>query len=69
VIQAVVLWKTRDLAYLTVKAAAALARGELHSGATSFQAGRLGEVKIEGTDIILGSPFVFTRENIDQFNF
>ena len=69
VIQAVVLWKTRDLAYLTVKAAAALARGELRSGAASFQAGRLGDVKIEGTDIILGSPFVFTKQNIDQFNF
>ncbi|HXE05188.1 MAG TPA: substrate-binding domain-containing protein [Bryobacteraceae bacterium] len=69
VIQAVVLWKTQDLAYLTVKAAAALARGELHRGATSFYAGRLGNVKIEGTDIILGSPFVFTKQNIDQFNF
>ena len=69
VIQAVVLWKTQDLAYLTVKAAAALALGELHRGATSFYAGRLGNVKIEGTDIILGSPFVFTKQNIDQFNF
>jgi rhamnose transport system permease protein len=69
VIQAVVLWKTQDLAYLTVKAAAALASGELQNGATSFQAGRLGNVKIEGTDIILGSPFVFTRQNIDQFDF
>lgn len=69
VISAVVLWKTRDLAYLTVSAAAALARGQLVDGATSFEAGRLGTLKIEGSDILLGSPFVFTKDNIDQFDF
>ncbi len=68
-ITAVVLWKTRDLAYLTVSAAAALARGELKAGANSFQSERLGNLAIEGTNILLGKPFVFTRDNIDQFNF
>jgi rhamnose transport system substrate-binding protein len=69
VISAVVLWKTRDLAYLAVSAAAALARGQLVDGATSFEAGRLGALKIEGSDILLGAPFVFTKNNIDQFDF
>jgi rhamnose transport system permease protein len=69
VIAAVVLWKTRDLAYLTVSAAVALARGELKDGAKSFTAGRLGELKISGSDILLGEPFVFKKSNIDQFNF
>ncbi len=69
VIDAVVLWKTKDLAYLTVTAATALARDEFPPNAQSFQAGRLGAVKIENTDIILGPPFVFTKGNIDQFNF
>ncbi|MFZ0593965.1 MAG: substrate-binding domain-containing protein [Bryobacteraceae bacterium] len=69
VISAVVLWKTRDLAYLAVSAAAALARGQLTRGATSFEAGRLDTLKIEGSDILLGSPFVFTKNNIDQFDF
>jgi rhamnose transport system permease protein len=69
VIDAVVLWKTRDLGYLTVSAAASLARGDFPKNAGSFHAGRLGPVKIEGTDIILGAPFVFTKSNIDQFNF
>jgi rhamnose transport system permease protein len=69
VITAVVLWKTRDLAYLTVSAAAALARGELKDGAKSFTAGPLGELKISGSDILLGEPFVFNKSNIDQFNF
>lgn len=68
-ITAVVLWKTRDLAYLTVSAAAALVRGDLKSGADSFTAGRLGTLKIQGSDIILGAPFVFDKSNIDQFNF
>jgi rhamnose transport system permease protein len=69
VIAAVVLWKTRDLAYLTVSAAVALARGELKDGAKSFTAGRLGELKTSGSDILLGEPFVFKKSNIDQFNF
>ena len=69
VISAVVLWKTRDLAYLTVSAAAALARGQLADGASTFRAGRLGTLKIDGSDILLGEPFVFTKDNIDQFNF
>jgi rhamnose transport system permease protein len=68
-ITAVVLWKTRDLAYLTVSASAALARGDLKDGAKSFTAGRLGALEIKGSDIILGAPFVFNKSNIDQFNF
>jgi rhamnose transport system substrate-binding protein len=67
--QAVILWKVEDLGYLTIQAAAAVARGDLKPGATSFQAGRLGEVPVQGSDIVLGQPFVFTKENIDQFDF
>jgi len=69
VTQSVILWKTVDLGYLTVQAATALAKGELKPGATSFKAGRLGEMKIKGDNILLGEPFVFTQENIDQFDF
>ena len=69
VTKAVVLWKTADLGYLTVHAAKAVADGTLKPGATSFEAGRLGKLNLEGTDIILGKPFVFTKENIDQFDF
>jgi len=69
VIAAVILWKTRDLGYLTVSAAASLARGDFPKNASSFHAGRLGDVTIEGTDIVLGAPFVFNKTNIDQFDF
>jgi ABC-type sugar transport system substrate-binding protein len=69
VTQAVILWKVGDLGYLAVQAAKAVTKGELKPGATTFSAGRLGELKVEGSDIILGKPFVFTKGNIDQFDF
>ena len=65
----VILWKTLDLGYLTIHAATALAKGELKAGATSFKAGKLGEFKVAGDNILLGEPFKFTKENIDQFDF
>lgn len=69
VTEGVVLWKTEDLGYLTVYAAKALADGTLKPGATSLDAGRLGSVEIKGDNVLLGKPFVFTKENIDEFNF
>jgi rhamnose transport system substrate-binding protein len=65
----VILWNTENLGYLTVQAAAALARGELQPGATSFSAGRLGDLQVQGDNILLGAPYIFTRENIEQFDF
>jgi len=68
-IEAVALWNTKDLGYLAVAAPAALARGSLKRGATSFTAGGLGKIKIRGSDIILGAPLLFRKDNIDNFNF
>lgn len=67
--EAVVLWNTQDLGYLTVRAAHDLATGALNPGDPQYPAGRLGTLKIEGDNIILGKPFTFTKENIDQFDF
>ena len=69
VTDSVMLWKTEDLGYLTIYAAAAVARDELKPGATSFTAGSLGTFEIKGDNILLGQPFIFNRSNIDQFNF
>jgi len=68
-IGSVVLWNTRDLGYLTVRAAAALADGTLSRGQSSFPAGRLGTLVVSGDQVLLGKPFVFTKANIDQFDF
>ena len=65
----VILWNTENLGYLSVHAAVAVAKGELKPGATSFKAGRLGELEIKGDNVLLGKPFVFNKENIEQFNF
>jgi ABC-type sugar transport system substrate-binding protein len=65
----VILWKTEDLGYLTVCAAQAVATGALKAGSTSFQAGRLGSFAVAGDNILLGKPFLFTKDNIDQFDF
>jgi ribose/xylose/arabinose/galactoside ABC-type transport system permease subunit/ABC-type sugar transport system substrate-binding protein len=65
----VVLWNTMDLGYLTVQAARALKLGTLKPGAADFTAGRLGTVDIKGDNILLGQPFLFTKENIDKFDF
>jgi rhamnose transport system permease protein len=69
VVQTVVLWNTKDLGYLTVHAGALLAQNGLAAEARSLTAGRLGAVEIRGSEIILGPPLMFTRSNIDQYDF
>ncbi len=64
-----ILWNTADLGYLTVLTATALAEGKLQPGAATFEAGNLGSVKLIGDNVLLGKPFSFTKENIDQFDF
>jgi rhamnose transport system substrate-binding protein len=68
-IQSIVLWNTKDLGYLTVVAAKALRDGKLKSGETSLDGRRLGAIEIRGSEVMLGKPFLFTRENIDKFDF
>ncbi len=68
-VRKVVLWNAVDLGYLTVYAAEALATGKLKPGDTTFTAGRLGEVEVNGDEIILGPPLVFDESNIAQYDF
>ena len=67
--KAVVLWKTADLGYLAVQAAVGVKQGRLKPGDAAFKAGRLGELKLQGSDLLLGEPFTFDASNIDQFDF
>lgn len=68
------LWNPADLGYLSVYVLNALATGTI-TGAVgdSFTAGRLGDYTIEtdadlGANILLGLPFIYTADNIDNFN-
>jgi ABC-type sugar transport system substrate-binding protein len=65
----VILWSTQDLGALTVRAAVALVKGTLKPADRTFDAGSLGNFQIQGDQIYLGQPIVFTRQNIDQYDF
>jgi hypothetical protein len=58
-----------DLGYLTIHVASGLAKGTLKPGAASFTAGRLGSLTVAGDNVLLGTPFTFTKENVDRFDF
>jgi rhamnose transport system substrate-binding protein len=68
-VKSVVLWNTADLGYLTVMAASQLLNGTLKPGAVSLTAGRLGEKKVAGDNVLLGDIMVFNKDNIDKFDF
>jgi rhamnose transport system permease protein len=68
-VQTVVLWNTRDLGYLTIHAGMQLLQGTLAPGAQTMTGGRLGAIQIRGSEIILGPPLMFTKANIDRFDF
>src|SRR5712691_9436277 len=69
IVQTVVLWNTRDLGYLAVYASALVTQNKLAPGARALQAGRLGQIEVRDSEIILGAPMLFNRSNIDRFDF
>lgn len=68
-VKSIVLWDTRDLGYLTVYTAEAVATGKLKPGDTKLAAGRLGERQVVGDQVMLGDIIVFNKDNIDKYNF
>ena len=69
IVQAVILWNTRDLGYLTVLAAAKLTAHAFAAGARTIDAGRLGTLEVRGSEIILGAPLLMNKGNIDNYDF
>jgi ribose/xylose/arabinose/galactoside ABC-type transport system permease subunit/ABC-type sugar transport system substrate-binding protein len=69
VIESIVLWNTMDLGALAVRTAEALTTGELKAGASSLDAGKMGQFEVAGDEVRLGAPFIFNKQNIDRFNF
>jgi rhamnose transport system substrate-binding protein len=69
-VKSVVLWNPVDLGYAAMHVLRAVADGTLKAGATSVKAGKLGELQvINGSEILLGAPYTFTKDNIDGFDF
>ncbi|GAA3451308.1 rhamnose ABC transporter substrate-binding protein [Dactylosporangium matsuzakiense] len=70
-VKAFALWNPADLGYLAAYAGAALASGVIKGKeGDKFTAGKLGEFTVgkDGT-VLLGDPYTFKADNIDQFNF
>ena len=69
IVDSIVLWNTLDLGYLTVYTADALSNGTLKPGDEKIHAGRLNDMQVVGDEVMLGKPFIFNKDNIDQFDF
>lgn len=66
----VVLWNPIDLGYAAAYVLRAAIDGTLTPESTSVEAGRLGTLQVvNGSEILLGSPFIFNKENINDFDF
>ncbi len=65
------LWNPADLGYLAAYAAVNYASKKItNAPGQSFTAGKLGKFTVGSDDsILLGPPFVFTKANINNFNF
>jgi rhamnose transport system permease protein len=69
VVQAIVLWNTRDLGYLTVYAGWLDSQKKIPDSAATISGGRLGQLERRGDEIILGTPLLIDKNNIDHLDF
>ena len=70
-VTAFALWNPADLGYLAAYATKALIEGDITGKeGDTFDAGKLGEYEV-GADsvVLLGDPYVFNADNIDDFDF
>ena len=69
-VKSVVLWNPVDLGYAAVHVTRAVVDGKLAPGASEVDAGRLGKLQIvNGSEVLLGAPFIYSKDNIDDFDF
>ena len=65
-----VLWNPVDLGYAAAYVMRAVIDGKLKPGDTEVECGKLGKLKIiNGSQVLLGPPTIFTKDNVDQFDF
>ena len=66
----VILWNPVDLGYAALYVLRAVVDGEFQPGDSSVMAGKLGELTVvNGSEVLLGPPFVYNMNNIDDFDF
>jgi len=69
-VKSVILWNPIDLGYASVYITRALADGEFAPGDTSVSVGRLGDLNVvNGSEVLLGGAFIWTEENINDYDF
>jgi ABC-type sugar transport system substrate-binding protein len=68
-VNGVVLWSPANLGYAAVQVMRAAIDGTLKPGDTKVKAGKLGELSINGSVVLLGDPVTFTKDNINNYDF
>ncbi len=69
-VQSVVLWNPVDLGYAAVYVMRRVVDGDFKPGDTEVDAGRLGMLQVvNGSEVLLGPPFIYTADNINDFDF
>lgn len=69
-VKSAVLWNPTDIGYAAIHMAKGLLDGTVKPGDQVLDAGRLGELEFIARDtILLGDPLVFTKDNVDDFDF
>ncbi|GAA1781319.1 rhamnose ABC transporter substrate-binding protein [Nocardioides hankookensis] len=70
-VTAFALWNPEDLGYLAAYAAKALVDGDIKGDeGDTFEAGKLGEFTVDkDATVLLGDPYTFNADNIDDFDF
>jgi rhamnose transport system permease protein len=68
-VQSIVLWNVPDLGYLTVYAGWLDVQHKIQASGTSLSVGRLGKLTVRGSEIVLGTPLVINKANIDKLDF
>ena len=69
-VKSVVLWNPVDLGYAATYVLRAVTDGKLKPGDKEVEAGKLGKLNVvNGSEVLLGPPFVYDKSNIDKFDF
>jgi ABC-type sugar transport system substrate-binding protein len=64
------LWNPLDIGYGAIYLAKAEIDGTLDPASGSVDAGKLGKLKVISKDtVLLGEPYIFTKDNVDKFDF